>query len=588
MNMFFLAILLFVGSGIALVLAVVVWTHRPAPGIVPLTLLMLAGTIWVMACGFEISADELSARILWTKISYLGVSSAGVFWLIFTMDYSGSSWWKRPGNLILISFFPLATLIIVWTNDLYHLEWSNIYLTEIPLGVISIWEQGRLYYMTPITQYVLYLAGIIILARFGFRHKGIYRKQTIIILTGTMIPVIGNIIYAFRVNIAGGMDVTPFYVAVSVIIYGVAILLFRFPDIVPVARKAINDNSPDGFIILDNQEFIIEVNHVVEEITGTNAAQIQGKTLTSSWPDLHKLISGRDDILHAELKVENDDTTLYLDIGAVTLYDNHRKKVGRLIVTRDVTELKNTQRELEILYEKEHDLADSLEKEISRRTQYTRALVHELGTPLTAIVASGDLLDSLVVDKTHMRLVKSILRASQNLEQRIKELLDLARGELGMLEISTELIDMNQLVREVADEMMPVSSEKGIDLIVEYYKGEIPAMADKKRLRQVLFNLISNALKFTRQGKITIRTGRNDPDLIVVEVEDTGIGMDEAQLRFLFDPYYSKSREDAGASGLGIGLTLSKMFIELHNGEIQVRSTRGKGSTFRFTLPAAN
>jgi signal transduction histidine kinase len=114
-----------------------------------------------------------------------------------------------------------------------------------------------------------------------------------------------------------------------------------------------------------------------------------------------------------------------------------------------------------------------------------------------------------------------------------------------------------------------------------------PVLGDKGRLRQVLINLLSNSLKYTDKGSVTMRAGLLDEASVMVQVEDTGRGIDKEQMEHLFDPYRRKNPDSERLGGLGIGLALSKIFIDLHKGKIWAESTPGKGTTISFTVPIA-
>lgn len=585
MEFSFFSLALFAGFVIALTLAAVILTRRPAPGIVPLTCLMVAASIWILASAFEVAATDIPVKVIWNQVSYIGITSSGIFWLIFALDYSGSSWWKKPRNILLISVVPILTLAMVWTNDLHHLEWSSVHIVDGPMGLTSVWGKGTLYYVNPVTQYLLYLAGIVVLYRLATKRT-IYRKQVALIITGNIVPIVGNILYALRINIAGGADLTPFYLIVSLIIYSFAILYFRFPDILPIAYKAIVKNIPDGLLILDNQGYIVEANSVAGQIAGNGGNPLTGQLLSDVHPGLHRTISVPEEIRNTELQTGDDGNPKSIEISTVHLRGNNRDIIGKLVVLHDITDLKTIQHRLELQYEKEHRLSESLDNEITRRSRYTRALVHELGTPLTTIIASGDLLKDFITGEPQSSLLGNLSRASLNLEQRIKELLELARGELGILRIEPERIDLASVIREITEEMKPVAAAKGINIRTEAIDSGLTASADKRRLRQILFNLLSNSVKFSDSGEIIVRAETSDRDFIRVDVEDTGKGMDKEQMEHLFDPYYRQSREATSSSGLGIGLTLSKMYVELHHGEIQVMSVPEQGSVISFTIPS--
>lgn len=566
-------------------LAVVIWSRRPAPGVVPLTIFLTAGAIIPITAAFEPAFADLSNKILWLKISGLGIESAGVAWLAFSLDYTGSSWWKRPRNLILISLEPVITLILGWTNEFHGWMWSDLYLTNGATRATLICEYGPWFFIDAIYQYSLFLAGIVILARFGIQKSRIYRKQVIILLAGTIIPIFGNILSVLGINLIYGFKLTPIALVFSSIIFSITILQFHLMDVVPVAYKALVNNMPDGILVLDLKGNIIDMNPAIERMIQKNKLIVQGKRLAEVWPVLDKAISSTFFQQHEKISVNYDGSDRTLSISMVILKDKKERTTGKLIALRDITEFKKAQQSLEKLYAKEKELSNSLEEEIQKRSQYSRSLVHELRTPLTAIIASSDLLETVVKEPIASALVQNIRRASSNLEQRVSELFELARGEVGTLKINPEPVDVNNLIQEIIEEMKPVASGKNTTLTSELSINNSQLMGDKSRLRQVLLNLLSNALKFTQEGKILIRAHDYDADSIQIDVQDSGRGMDTLQMKYLFDPYKRVNKDGGSASGLGIGLALSKIFVELHHGKIWAESAPGKGTTISFTIP---
>lgn len=254
-------------------------------------------------------------------------------------------------------------------------------------------------------------------------------------------------------------------------------------------------------------------------------------------------------------------------------------------VSRDVTERKRSEGKLQQLYEQERKLRQELEAEMKKRVEFTRALAHELKTPLTPVMASSELLVTELQGEPLLSLAKNINRGASNLNNRIDELLDLARGEIGMLQLKLEPVDLQRLLREVADDMSPVASSHGQSLILELPSSLPLARGDEGRLRQVVLNLLSNASKFTPEGgRIVLRAGEDDASL-VVEVQDTGHGITAEEQQRLFEPYHRLESDRDHLSGLGLGLALCKTLVELHGGRIWVQSQAGKGSTFGFSVP---
>jgi PAS domain S-box-containing protein len=352
------------------------------------------------------------------------------------------------------------------------------------------------------------------------------------------------------------------------------------------------EQSNEGVLIIQDGVYMF-ANRTMAELSGYTVEELVGKALPfgiaeSDWDlvlERNRLRRGGQavpDIYDIRIKHKGGQIIeVELSVGTI-LYEGHQ---ATIITIRDITERKLTQRKLEMLYQEEKRLRNILQEEMDKRSKYTRALVHELKTPLTAILASGELLEGEINDPIHSALVQNIRRATLNLEQRINELIELARGEVGMLKIEPVPIDMVQIVREIGAEMGPVAAGKGLNLISEIPEALPLVLGDKSRLRQVLINLISNSLKYTFKGTVTLRASSYDEGSILVQVEDTGKGISKEQMEYLFDPYLRKSVDSERLGGLGIGLALSKMFVELHRGKIWAESTPGKGTVLSFTVP---
>ena len=248
--------------------------------------------------------------------------------------------------------------------------------------------------------------------------------------------------------------------------------------------------------------------------------------------------------------------------------------------------LEESETELRKLFEEEKILRQDLEAEINKRVEFTRALVHELKTPITPVLASSELmLEEIKEGGPLWELAQNISQGAYNLNQRIDELLDLARGEVGMLHLNPQSIDSGQLLRNIVNSVKPLARKSGHVLNAELPPSLPVIHADEDRLRQVVLNLLNNAFKFTPAGgSIAVKANRKGTNL-VVEVQDTGRGISKDEQERLFEPYQQLEGERTRLSGLGLGLSLSKKLVELHGGQIWVQSEKGKGSTFGFSLP---
>jgi len=358
-------------------------------------------------------------------------------------------------------------------------------------------------------------------------------------------------------------------------------------------RSLFQEANDAIFLVEEDTGYILNANREAERLMGRSSKQIIGMHQTQLHPpekaafyeDAFKDFVKKGHINDLEAKVIRNDGTIVPVIISASVLQLHDRKLIQAIF-RDITERKRMEKRLRELYEQEKELRQELEAEMQRRIEFTRVLVHELKTPLTPVLASSELLVTQLEEEPLLTLAKNINRGASNLNNRIDELLDLARGEMGMLQLRSESVDMLQLLHGMVNDMTLVASRQGQSLLSELPPSLPSAWADEGRLRQVVLNLLSNALKFTPEGgKITLRAKQKDSALIV-EVQDTGPGIAKEDQKRLFEPYHRLEGGDREhLSGLGLGLALCKTLIELHGGDIWVESGVGEGSTFGFSIP---
>lgn len=237
------------------------------------------------------------------------------------------------------------------------------------------------------------------------------------------------------------------------------------------------------------------------------------------------------------------------------------------------------------LYEREKELRRKWETEVHKRVEFTRTLVHELKTPLTALMASSEILAHELPPGLLGSLASNLRRSALNLDARINELLDLARGELGMLRLRYSWFKPDESVASLMAEVSSLATVRKQRLKMEIAASLPLIWADEDRLRQIVLNLLNNALKFTPEGGVITLRAREEEGDLVVEVQDNGPGISEEDQKRLFNPYHRIETDREHLSGLGLGLALSKTLVELHGGCIWIHSRLDEGSTFGFRLP---
>jgi two-component system sensor histidine kinase EvgS len=273
-------------------------------------------------------------------------------------------------------------------------------------------------------------------------------------------------------------------------------------------------------------------------------------------------------------------------LSSVFEKDKHGNPIYSLSVIIDITERRRA--EQEIIKAKE-----AAEAANRAKSEFLANMSHEIRTPMNAIMGFTELLSSLVKDERQKNYIQTIHSSGKNLLTLINDILDLSKIEAGKLDIKYEPLDIHHLFGEIRQFFALKISEKNLDFITEVSE-DIPKslLLDEVRTRQVLFNLIGNALKFTEKGYVKIKAqraaqrcddrGRLD---LIISVEDTGIGIAPDVRTKIFETFtQQEGKSTRKYSGTGLGLTISKRLTEMMNGEISLRSEQGKGSIFEIRL----
>ena len=219
------------------------------------------------------------------------------------------------------------------------------------------------------------------------------------------------------------------------------------------------------------------------------------------------------------------------------------------------------------------------------KSRYISAISHELRTPLNSILGYAQLMgEDLAIPAHRKQAVSVIKRGGEHLLSLIEGTLDIAHIESGKLTLNIKPMHFASFIQEMASMFEPEAQAKGLNFQFEA-NGTLPAVvrADEKRVRQILINLLGNAIKFTSRGQVTFRI-RHAREMATIDIEDTGPGLSTHELERIFEPFTRANTPGATAPGAGLGLTIAKMLTDLMGGELTVSSTPGVGSVFRVKL----
>jgi len=350
--------------------------------------------------------------------------------------------------------------------------------------------------------------------------------------------------------------------------------------------RSLIESNIDALITTDPRGIITDVNKQMEALTGCTRDELIGAPFKDYFTDPEraeaaiKLVLGESKVTDYELTARaRDGQETVVSYNATTFHDRDRKLQGVFAAARDVTERKR--------YEQ------SLQQANRAKSLFLANMSHELRTPLNAILGYSEMLFEMAEEQKldgFCADLGKISSAGKHLLALINDILDLSKIEAGKMELFLESFDLGKMIDEVVSNMEPMV-EKNHNTMQLNRAPDLGFMhADQIKVRQGLSNLMSNAIKFTQEGTITLEAGRrvmDGADWIEFRVTDTGIGMTPEQIVKLFQDF---TQADASTTrkfgGTGLGLALTRRFCQIMGGDVTVRSVAGEGSTFTMSLPA--
>jgi signal transduction histidine kinase len=349
---------------------------------------------------------------------------------------------------------------------------------------------------------------------------------------------------------------------------------------------------------------IVEASPNLKELVTPTAAEVVGQPLTELFWEfigaeetLFAILRGESSHYHLEWVnfVLPDGSTTYLTFEVVPL-DAAEPGAGLLFLVEDATAhgvleqaVMQDRNDLRLI---QAQLA-ATNAELQRLLQFKSLILsiasNEFRTPLTTIRLYAGLLKQdppHVTSEDRRRFIATICGQADRLDYLVNDLLDLDRIESGRLILERARCDLSSLVREVADEMNAIVIPRRLSLTLDLPETPLVVDGDQDHIRRIIYNLLSNAVRYTPEGGRIQVAGKSEAEAVVLQVTDTGPGMTETQLAHLFQPYYrTEEARRSSFAGAGLGLFIVKHLVEAHAGHIKVDSQPGQGTTFTVHLP---
>ena len=346
-------------------------------------------------------------------------------------------------------------------------------------------------------------------------------------------------------------------------------------------------NSPDAIFTMNYDTIITSWNKGAENIYGYTSKEIIGKPIHFLIPtdqynnvlEIGKKIKPGNKVNHIESKGLNKNGKI-LDISVTVspIKNSEGNVVGSFSIARDFTETNEQQK----LYQ------EQLLKSSQFKSEFMASMSHELRTPLNSIIGFTDVILERIsgeINKEQEKFLTNVKTSALHLLDLINDVLDIAKIEAGKVELNVEDVNLSKIISQIDTMIKPIYKRKNLKFEIQKIDKNKIIRVDRLRFKEILFNLLSNAMKYTKEGSIKLEFSE-DENYWKFDIIDSGIGIKEEDFDLIFQDFKRiRSVYVAQIEGTGLGLSLTKRLIEFHGGNISFTSTFGEGSTFTFTIP---
>ncbi|MFC1671017.1 histidine kinase N-terminal 7TM domain-containing protein [Spirochaetota bacterium] len=348
--------LLFISTAIAVILAFYGFLRQTDKTGYYFFLLMLAVAHWCFFHSLEVATSIPYYKILMAKIQYFGIASVPVLWFLLALSYSNNSREIIKKVNIFLWIIPIASIIMAFTNSFHSLLWSDITpikktITYISYGIHLVFVHGPWFWVIIGYSYILLLLGSMLLIYEAVKSKHLYRHQPIVMITGVIFPWVANFLYITRLDPIPDVDFTCLAFSLSGVFVGWGIFRFKLLNVLPIARDQIIEHMNDGVLVIDENNFLVDINNRARELSGIGENIKIGENFNLENNPLKEIIESRDNKKKNlfEFKINNSHE-IVLEIHADPIHDRFGRYRGRLMILHDITERKKNEESLKMLH----------------------------------------------------------------------------------------------------------------------------------------------------------------------------------------------------------------------------------------------
>ena len=524
----------------------------------------------------ELTSPTVEAAVAAVTVENVGSAFVPLCYCWFTYTYC----YARPPKMLLrvlglCNFLVLPTVFFNWNGLFYQdFQWLS---TVDGFHYISI-TYGPLYILFMITRIIIpYALSIHTLLRAArLRADQQVSRQYWTILGISSLPVVMLAAYVFKLTAV--FDLTPVTLAIAMAMVVIVVWSRRNYDFRHLAAEKVLESLGDGVIALDDHDRLISYNRAAANIFTSLPAHKPGENIRA-------VEDFREEMLNENIPWSFSINGQHYESHSKHIVDEAGREQGCVILVLDMTDIKAYINEIK-------RVRQQAEKANVAKSEFLANMSHEIRTPMNAIIGLNDIIMEECADPQIYAHAKDVQSAAKNLLAIINDILDLSKVEAGKMELVYTDYHLKTVVDEVVGMMDMAASKRGLILKYEC-DGALPCRynGDEGRIKQILINILNNAIKFTKEGYVRVYVtgqpgGEEDEERLTFRVEDTGCGIRPEDLEKIFEDFRQvDAKRNRSVEGTGLGLAIVKHLVELMGGNIQVESVYGEGTAVTITIP---
>ena len=581
--------------------------RRPAPGAGAFAIAITGIAFWGLCLGLELLAPRLEVKLLFARLHYVGIGITTVAWLAFVVEFTRGE--RLPAWLLgLISVVPASIAVAALTDDQHGLIYREVELLSSRGFMHLHVTPGDAYWYSVAYEYLIFGIATLLIARGVWQPVRLRRQQHAILFAAALLPAVVNAAYLSGLgDRAVPIDLTPAGFAASAVLVAWGLYRRGILDLVPVARELVVEGMADSVVVLDGSGRIIDMNPAAESTTGRSIGEVLGASIDEVLPEVadlvHRLVAGGDPVTaDLELLLDRAGQRRWYEVRTTPIRSRGRLGGGHLVVLNDVTH-----RVAAV-----HELAHARDQAMAAdhaKSEFLATMSHEIRTPMNAIIGMTELVLDTPLAEAQREYLMSVRESGDVLLRVINDILDFSKIEAGKLELVTEVFSLREMLGDAMKSLAVRAHREHLELAFRV-AADVPEtlVGDAGRLRQVVVNLVGNAIKFTQRGEVVLdvsiaenSVAPSNPEGAIVTptivlhffVRDTGIGIALEKQSLIFEAFEQADTSTTRRyGGTGLGLAISQRLVRLMGGRIWVDSELGIGSTFhfnaRFVVPPAS